>query len=287
MGQTLSRLAADGVSEFATGIDELIYEGGMHPRVAPKCVIFHVSRCGSTLLSNALRSGDGVIGLSEAPILWDAVDSAECDHHSVKASPTNRPTAILDAVVRLYSARAKGRQAQVVIKTHPENARHMRIYRAAWPEVPFLVLIRKPDEVLASNLSRRAHWMQSRFDRLRLFPSEPQRPDDKTFCALSINEHMENLLRGLDDRSIVVDYSELSREVIEELIRRCGLDEMIDRTRLITALATYSKDVRRSRPFTPAPLIEESQYSDIPEKLQSTLQGNYAKLLSCQTRLIP
>ena len=61
--QTLTRLreATPAAREILTDIDTLFRVGEVLPRPQPAGFIFHISRCGSTLLANALKTSDQVV----------------------------------------------------------------------------------------------------------------------------------------------------------------------------------------------------------------------------------
>ena len=69
-------------SEFETEIGELIEAACNLPPVQPAGIIFPMSRCGSTLMLNALKAADEVVGLGEAQPVTRVLQmaSAPSDH---------------------------------------------------------------------------------------------------------------------------------------------------------------------------------------------------------------
>ena len=163
--QTVKRLrgmkppAGEHVGEFDAFLDR--YAGAASG--VPAGIIFHVSRCGSTLLANAMRQCAGAVVLSESrPI------AALCNPQVFRNSPFTMPEwrsvreQALHAVVRLYSMAFGGKPMPVVIKCHTASLLVFRLIRAMWPTVPCVIVVRDPLEVMVSNHLRPAGWVRAR-----------------------------------------------------------------------------------------------------------------------------
>lgn len=118
--------------------------------VRPAAVIFHVSRCGSTLLSQLLSLQGRFTSLSEVPFFDELLRA----HH--RGELKEELPALLKKSVDWYG---QNRGEGLFIKADSWHLFFYDSYRAAWPDVPFVFLYRSPGEVIRSQQKRRG--MQS------------------------------------------------------------------------------------------------------------------------------
>lgn len=104
--------------------------------------IFHMSRCGSTLVAQMLAAVPGQIIVSEAPVL-DAVIQLVTSG----AVPPESIKAMVDALARDRTGQCRRR----FIKLDSWHAFAMPLLRCVFPEVPWVFLYRDPVEVLVSH----------------------------------------------------------------------------------------------------------------------------------------
>lgn len=109
---------------------------------APVDVIFilHVSRCGSTLVSQLFGLDERTIVLSEVPLL-DAILRTAGDHRDV----------LFPAALRLLASKRAGSEERVVVKTDCWHLFHAATLRRLYPQAKFLLLYRRPAAVLRSH----------------------------------------------------------------------------------------------------------------------------------------
>lgn len=138
-----------------TGIDELAAVDGA-PSLEPAGMIFHVSRCGSTLLSRLLATLPGVVVLAEpAPL-----------NSLLGLDPARVELAYLVKAVRLL-VRALGRcrhgdERRLVLKCTSCNILRRQVLAAAFTETPWIWVQRDPVRVLASLLAEPPGWLGNR-----------------------------------------------------------------------------------------------------------------------------
>lgn len=144
----LTRRPANVLFRRRTTLAQLEAWAQHSPRIRPTGLIFHVSRCGSTLLAHLLGRLDGALVLSEP----GPVDSL------IRAGDRlgrDRQIRLLRAVVSaLGQARAPG-QTRLFIKLDAWNTLQHALIREAFPETPRVFLYRDPVEVLVSALRQR------------------------------------------------------------------------------------------------------------------------------------
>ena len=118
-------------------------------------VIFHLTRCGLTLLMNALRQADRVIAVSEAPPMDRLL------RLGMSPSPARRDEAdkSAEALVTLFAHYLDSEHRRVVVKCGIQGLGVMGAARRIWPDVPFIILVRNPIEVVVSNIRNPARWM--------------------------------------------------------------------------------------------------------------------------------
>lgn len=98
----------------------------------PRGLIFHMSRCGSTLVAQMLGAAPGNVALAEASPLDSAIP--------------------FGSQVLCATAAALGRgHANYFLKTDAWHTRSLPLIRRAFPKIPWIFLYRNPVEVLASH----------------------------------------------------------------------------------------------------------------------------------------
>ncbi|WP_276480698.1 hypothetical protein [Paraflavitalea pollutisoli] len=121
----------------------------------PSAFIFHVSRCGSTLIAQLLGMPEQHIVLAEVPFFDDLLRA----HYRGQATDEGLANTLLPAAMRLYGQRRRGDESHLFIKTDSWHLCFYQQLRQLYPSVPFVLLYRSPDEVIRSQ--RRRRGMQS------------------------------------------------------------------------------------------------------------------------------
>jgi len=122
------------------------------PCLTPTAFIFHMSRCGSTLLSQMFAASASNIVISEA----SAINKVLCaGKHFSNLSPQMHLQWLQSCVLCLGQQRTHA-QARYVVKLDSWHTRHLAMFEQAFPNVPWVFLYRDPLEVLVSNLTQRA-----------------------------------------------------------------------------------------------------------------------------------
>jgi len=115
----------------------------------PTAIIFHVSRCGSTIMSQTLANNISHIVLSEVPFFDDIIRTPLLDD--------NQRIDLLKDVIKLYSQPRNGHGNKVFIKTDSWHIMFYKQLRQMYPNVPFILLYRNPAEVVRS-LNKKPGW---------------------------------------------------------------------------------------------------------------------------------
>lgn len=117
----------------------------------PDGLIFHMSRCGSTLTAQMLAAIPGMVVASE-PEPFDSVLQLAQANAQI---PLDKRIALLRAMAAMLGRDRFGDRRQFVIKTDSWHALALPLLRAAFPDSPWLYLFRDPTEVMVSQIRAR------------------------------------------------------------------------------------------------------------------------------------
>jgi hypothetical protein len=116
--------------------------------VAPSGFIYHISRCGSTLLAQMLNTLPGAVVMSEPGPLDEVIQAGlDLPHLTLE-----RHAQWLRWVVTALGPRHSAEDARYFIKLDSWHIHELPLIRAAFPETPWIFLHRDPAEVVASQL---------------------------------------------------------------------------------------------------------------------------------------
>jgi hypothetical protein len=122
--------------------------------IEPAAFIFHISRCGSTLVSQLLATSDENIVLSEVSF-FDSILRLPYQGHNFEQAAINQ---LLKAAITYYGQERTGtnnpvenKNKQIFIKTDSWHLFFHKQFRHLYPSAPFVFIYRTPDEVLRSH----------------------------------------------------------------------------------------------------------------------------------------
>jgi hypothetical protein len=252
-GQTIMRArSADArLMEIETGLHAISRAARAQPHCKPAGLIFHISRCGSTLLSNCLRSATDTLVLSEAhpivsltrPYLRSCGSLAESRWEATRAN-------LLSSTVTLFAHYAHERNIRVILKFMSLNILSLQFVRSLWPSVPCVVVVRNPIEVLAANCVG-GGWMSAKaLDDLGSLlagvsvseSSAVRTMRDEEFGARVIGNYLNAALDSINELSAVIDYEEINPDMVMRLCRLFELEPAGILRDLERNFVHYSKD---------------------------------------------
>ena len=122
------------------------------PSLDPNGFVFHLSRCGSTLLTRLLQQLPGCVVVSEPAMINQVLqaDAAIIDEET--------RVRLLRLLIRAFGRVRLGDERHYVLKLSSWNVRKLDVFRNAFPKTPLLWLQRKPAEVITSLLAREPEW---------------------------------------------------------------------------------------------------------------------------------
>jgi hypothetical protein len=241
--QTVGHWAASGAAAplVRTGLEALSALDAA-PSLAPSGMIFHLSRCGSTLVSRLLGTMPGVVVIAEPGPL----------NTLLELDPDRVDPRVLVNVVRLL-VRALGRirlgdETKVILKLSSWNIRRRAILAAAFPETQWVWVQRSPQRVLASLLSEPPGWLglqaaPARAARLfGLDAAEIPAMSRLDFAARSLGAMVEAAAADPVGR-LVLDYADLPAAIWVRVAGHFGLSPGVSAIgRMAEEARFYAKD---------------------------------------------
>jgi len=218
--QHAQRLPFNALFTHRTSIDELVAWHAARPGIPPTGFIFHMSRCGSTLVSRMLAALPENVVISEAgPIDYLA---------RAVAIPEETRSAWLRAMVSALGQQRTGEETRYFIKFDSLSVDALPFIRRTFPAVPWIFLYRDPEEVLASQLSEPGAAMSPGIVR---GPAVLDLPPDETL-PLSLEEYAARVIGTLcrcacvsaDNGGLLINYTQLPRAVWADIAAHFGID---------------------------------------------------------------
>jgi ribosomal protein L16 Arg81 hydroxylase len=251
---------AQGARKRATSIPALLE---VEEELAPAGFIFHISRCGSTLLSNSLKQSALTVVASEPQPLGGLLDLAA---RAMSSGVEMNVEGLLRGLIKAYGHVRTGKEKSFVLKFSSWHLLHLATLRTLWPAVPIIVMVRDPLEVAVSCLKDKPGWMRWReqpqvatLHGLKLDHQEIQEMSDGRFCAHMLGAFLESARRDACGDLTVLDYADLTPLAAVAVADRFGITvSPKEFDAIVGNFSIYSKDPR-----------QESRYSDDRELKRS------------------
>lgn len=232
------------------------------PRV-PTGFIFHLSRCGSTLVSGCIAELNNTSVLSESSLLTEVL-------LDFSLTPVEKQQ-LLPQLIHLQGNLSSGRD-KIIVKWNAWDLLNWSIIDAAFAQVPVLLLVRNPIEVLASHQRMSGRHMAGDPSLAELSPVFTACTSTETLLDVRIR-----VLRSLLSQMLkiqpqlnakLVDYLDLTNEKIHELAKHFSL--FMDKSDL-------SRAGRRMKFHSKVP--DSLFYSDAAQKRQVFKPHEQEKIL--------
>jgi hypothetical protein len=234
-------------------LDSIVRAADSEPAAKPKGFIFHISRCGSTLIANSLKLARSAVVISEAQTISTLLMPCE---FMPWASAANQPwsrAALLHCLLQLFGHRRTEDERHFFVKFTSWNILFLPLVRELWPDVPCLIVVRTPLEVLVSNLSAFSGWMRFKSSaalcsRLLPWPADTiAAMSNEEYGARVIGEFCKSAASAIDGQCRVVDYENLSPGRCCSIANYFGIFlTRSEKTAIGEATRFYSKDPRRT-----------------------------------------
>ncbi len=183
-----------------TTVDEL---ADLEPGLRPDGFILHMSRCGSTLVTQMLAAVPQHIVLSEPQIVNDVLRTPGGEDERVRR---------LRLVIGALGRRRRGDERAYVLKLDAWATHDLPVFRRAFPDTPWLFLSRDPAEVLVSHRRQAGMQMLPTVVPPELFgldfASATTMPFED-YGAFVLGAVCRQALAYRDERALFLDYREL------------------------------------------------------------------------------
>ena len=206
-----------------TSIDALRQCSEANPSAQVAGIIFHMSRCGSTVASRALAASANNIVLSEAPPLDWMIRA------SVRRPEITRSEQVdwIRWMVMSLGQKRSDQAERVFIKLDAWHTLYFDLIKEAFPDVPWLFLFRDPVEVLVS-LDRQSGSavIPGALERLtgNLTMDRMLRCEQGEYPSLVLREICLAAIKNSDDeQGLFVDYQRMPGFVWGEMRTHFGL----------------------------------------------------------------
>lgn len=191
---------------------------------SPTAIIFHVSRCGSTLLSQLLALRAAHMVLSELPFL-DAMLRLPYINTTVS---TERAASLAHAALQLYVHSSVEQPTHIFLKSDSWHLHFYEALRKLYPAVPFILLYRDPWEVLQSQQRRRGMQSVPGLIEPAIFgftAGEDAETDLDVYMASVLKTYFEKMIAiaSVDKTSVLVNYNEGALAAMHKIAEATGL----------------------------------------------------------------
>lgn len=207
-----------GAFKSMSSIESMIEWSELFPNRIPEAFIFHISRCGSTLLSQLISLDPQCLVLSEVPFFDNIL---QLPFKLKNVDDTLRENAFR-AAIKIIGQNKTEHQQRLIIKTDSWHIFSYKFLRQLYPFAEFILLYRSPDEVLRSHQKLRG---------LQAVPGVIQ-PEvfgftEKEITGLSLDAYTSNVLEKYlmmlettaekDKHTLLLDYKQGAMDMVEDL----------------------------------------------------------------------
>lgn len=128
--------------------------------IKPAAFIFHLSRCGSTVLSEMFRPLHKYQVVAESEAIGNMFQTFNC-------SPEKQVIALRN-MIGLFQHSLCPNDEEMIFKLSSWNAVTINIFQMAFPDTPCLFLYREPSEVMISMLRKPPAWLNREMIEIKL-----------------------------------------------------------------------------------------------------------------------
>jgi hypothetical protein len=235
-------------SRKRTSITELIEQAAARPGLPLAGIIFHMSRCGSTLISRILAADPANLVLSEPPPLDEtlAVSAAMAEDDRIL---------LLQAMASALGQQRSGAEQRLFFKVDSWHIHEWPLFRRAFPAVPWIFVYREPVEVMVSHQRLRGMQMapgQIPPARLCLDPSAVGPPYNlDLFCARILGAFCDSAARHVPAYGgLPINYSQLPEALWTTVLPHFGVQPSPEEREAIALELQYHAKYP-AQPFEP------------------------------------
>lgn len=242
--------------------------------VPPTAFIFHVSRCGSTLLTQTLATLPQCIVMSEPPVL----DAFFRLHHQHPGQSGGEHT-LRQLVAALGQRRFPG-ERYFFVKFDSWHLPWAPFLRRVFPRTPFLFLYRHPGEVLASHRRQRGPQMVPDLLDMTLLQSRLQHRGGADGVPGDLDGHAIRVIEAILGSAVetaasadlmLLDYKQLPEVIWRELFAVFSLKCTEGQLDAVRARAGFHSKHAGAR-FDGDPVGDSGEHARTPDRLEEAMR---------------
>ncbi len=231
------QLLLNQIIQPCTSLECTAQQGDSIVDVTPSGFIFHLSRCGSTLISGCLAEFDSTCVFSESLLLTELL----LDNSLSLTEQKN----FLRAFINLQAAAFSPHRPQMIIKWNAWDIFHWELIRPLYPYVPVIFLVRNPVEILASHQRSAGRHMMDDPQLSSFHPAFAQQVADvpllekRTDILHALLQEMGSVCSG--ENISVVDYVFLSAKKLIAIAELMGISDRLGFLKIQERMQFHSK----------------------------------------------
>jgi hypothetical protein len=222
----------------------------IRPGLRPHAGVFHVSRCGSTMLSNVLAALPRHLVIVE-PTPISAVLRPPAPGH-----PADVRERWLDALIGALGHCQPGREERYFLKFTSWNVLQLPLIRRVFPGFRWVFVYRHPVEVMVSMLRTPGRWlallMQNPAQGVSRYGFSLQEDgiSQEECCAQALADFYKVALASCDSNTLLINHSQLFEPFLPELLDFLGIDASPgEMARMMTVAGLDARHAESSRVF--------------------------------------
>lgn len=285
---TIKHLAeADAIGmTFTSDFDILDDDAVSADGIYPTGFIFHVSRCGSTLVAKAVARSEHNIVINQGGPLQRGFWSKLTNDWRHALEPTPENLARFRRLVLAMTRKRRSNQTTSFVKFISWNVLYLDFISRAFPDVPCVFLYRDPVEVIASVMKETTAALVSKGGRQAGFlVGEPgantTAMTDIEYLAHCYANYFQTALKAVRKGIHLVNYTDITPATFPAILGR-GLDAKIPTDEMSVMLEQFrfhSKDDEDATKFEPDAEQKIASISDEDTRMINRLCANLVREL--------
>lgn len=241
----------------------------INPGLEPTGFIFHMSKCGSTLISRILSALPQNLVISEAVSISSILLGAK-----LLNLPEEQVIKWLRLLFSALGQRRLGLERNYFIKFSSWNVLKLPLIKKAYPDVPWIFVYRDPIEVMVSVLKSSRGWIKLKTKpqiaemMTGLGAKEIEQMSAEEYCARGLANFCQTALQMSNQNSLLLNYKQLPEagwSSLPDFFQVTFLPDEKERMRDLSQF--YSKDPTSKKLFTNDSAAKQKESSETVWKM--------------------
>lgn len=255
----------------AVSLDEIL--AADLPTPAPRGIIHHASRCGSTLVSQGMVQIPTCHAIAEANPINNALFLQEADRVPALRALTAAISASQPATDRL------------VLKQTSVNVVHARLFAEAFPDTPWVFVFRDPIEIMVSVARSATGWSEAfaqpeyAAGMLDVDAAKVRDASFEEYMGLALDRMFRAALAHDDGSALFLDYRDLRPETLVRVAHHFALEpDQAEADAIAASMQLYSKDRDRKKGFASDGARKREEATPAIQRAAALAADAYAQL---------